>query len=128
MTDGDTIRVNYGGVSEPVRFIGIDTPETRNPNTSVECFGPEASDFVARLLEGTTVFLVRDGAQADRDRYGRLLRFVYTSDGTNVNTLLVRKGYATFEDGYPIQDPFRKDLSRAESKARADDRGLWAAC
>ncbi|MTB89035.1 thermonuclease family protein [Aeromicrobium senzhongii] len=128
VTDGDTIRVLYGGVSEPVRFIGIDTPETRNPNTPVECFGPEASDFASRMLEGKRVFLVRDGAQDDRDQYGRLMRFVFTADGTNVNALLVRKGYATFEDRFPIRRAFRDELARAEASARANDRGLWAAC
>lgn len=128
VTDGDTIRVAYQGASEPVRFIGIDTPETRHPSRPVECFGPEASNFTARLLNGQRVHLVRDGAQGDRDPYDRLLRFVFTADGKNVNVMLVRRGYATYEDRYPIAEPYRTQLRRAQDKARQDDRGLWSAC
>ena len=128
VTDGDTIRVLYQGASEPVRFIGIDTPETRNPNTPVECFGPEASAFTTKLLAGGSVFLVRDGGQDDRDQYGRLLRFVYTSEGTNVNALIVRKGFGTFENQYPVREPYREELSRAAVAAERDGLGLWGAC
>lgn len=124
VTDGDTIRVQYRGADEPVRLIGIDTPEVNPP----ECFGPEASRFTASALRGGMVRLTRDGGQGDRDRYGRLLRFVITEDGTNLNVELVRTGHATYEGQYPITEPYRSQLSRAEAEARRAERGLWGAC
>lgn len=128
VTDGDTIRVAFDGVNEPVRLIGIDTPEIGHSGVPSDCLGPEAADFTARLLSGQRVHLVRDGAQGDRDPYDRLLRFVFTADGKNVNLMLVRRGYATYEDRYPIAEPFRSQLRRAQEQARQRDRGLWSAC
>ena len=82
------------GTEERVRLIGIDTPETKKPDTPVQCFGPEASDFTKGLLpKGTPVLLVRD-IEA-RDKYDRLLAYVYrTSDGVFVNLSIMRNGYA----------------------------------
>ena len=58
VVDGDTIQVEVDGQRENVRLIGIDTPETKRPNTPVECFGPEASAFTPSLLpEGTPLLL-----------------------------------------------------------------------
>ncbi|MCA1846014.1 MAG: thermonuclease family protein, partial [Actinobacteria bacterium] len=76
--DGDTIHVRVGGREDTVRFLGIDTPETKRPGTPVLCFGPAASERTARILPpGTAVRLVTDPTQATRDRYGRLLAYVY---------------------------------------------------
>jgi micrococcal nuclease len=87
--DGDTIVVHIGERDENTRLLGIDTPETHKPNTPVECFGPEASDRMAALLPpGTVVRLVRD-VEA-RDRYGRLLAYVYRDgDGLFVDRTMV---------------------------------------
>ena len=79
VSDGDTIDVDFGGEVEPVRLLGIDTPETHHPTRPVECYGAEASARTAELLpEGTEVHLVRD-VEA-RDRYGRLLAYVYRAE------------------------------------------------
>ena len=79
---------------EPVRYIGIDTPESVKPGSPVECFAKRASAFNERLVAGERVRLVRD--VEERDRYGRLLAYVYrVRDGLFVNAELVRRGYAT---------------------------------
>lgn len=125
VTDGDTFRVDYEGYSEPVRLIGIDTPESVN---QTECFGPEASRFTKKALEGKRVYLVRDGMQDDRDRYGRLLRFVFLEDKSNFNVTLVREGFAEYMSKYPVADPFRSELSSAQDFASQNAKGMWKAC
>ena len=75
--DGDTIEVDYNGKTEAVRLVGIDTPETVDPRKPVQCFGVEASNKLKLLLSDTSVSLEVDETQSDRDKYGRLLRFVF---------------------------------------------------
>ena len=122
IVDGDTIVVR----DESVRLIGIDTPETKKPNTPVQCFGKAATAETTRLLDGRRVRLEFDVER--RDRYGRLLAYVYRrSDGMFVNAELVRRGFATaatFPPNVRHADRFR-GLQR---QARADGRGLWRAC
>src|SRR5215218_11187821 len=87
VVDGDTIHVQIGETREKVRYIGIDTPETKHPTKGVQCFGAKAAAFNARLVAGEQVRLVRDVEQ--RDRYGRLLAYVYrVRDGLFVNAEL----------------------------------------
>ena len=80
VVDGDTIDVLMDGRKEPVRLIGIDTPETKDPNQPVQPFGPEASAFTTRLLGNRQVWLELDAQQ--RDQYGRILAYVYYEDDT----------------------------------------------
>lgn len=87
--DGDTIKLSNG---DRVRYIGINTPETKHPRKGVEYFGPEASAFNKKLVGGKKVRLEFDVQR--RDRYGRLLAYVYLLDGTFVNLELVRQGFA----------------------------------
>lgn len=125
--DGDTVDISFRGDVERVRLIGIDTPETKKPNTPIQCFGPEASDFTHGLLpEGTLVQVVRD-VEA-RDVYGRLLGYVYRSnDGLFVNLAIVAGGYAK-----PLTIPpnvtFATDFVQAARDAEAADQGLWGGC
>src|SRR4051794_38411772 len=124
--DGDTIHVEIGGRGEEVRYIGIDTPESVKPGTPVQCFAKRASAFNERLVEGERVRLVRD-AEA-RDRYGRLLAYVYRArDGLFVNAALVRGGYAQ-----PLTIPpnvaHATEFRRLAAAARHAGRGLWSAC
>ncbi len=124
VTDGDTIVV---GGSIRVRLIGMDTPETQDPRTAVQCFGPEASRRTGELLPaGTPVRLVYD---VDRtDRYGRTLAYVYRlSDGLFVNLALVRDGFATVAT-YPPNVAHVEDFRSAEREAREAGRGLWGGC
>jgi micrococcal nuclease len=126
VVDGDTIRVRRAGRTERVRYIGIDTPESVKPGTPVQCFAKRASAANARLVAGRSVKLVGDVEQ--RDRYGRLLAYVYREpDGTFVNGELVRDGFARTLTIAPNLAHARElaDLARA---ARRERRGLWNAC
>lgn len=125
--DGDTVDVTFGGKRERVRLIGIDTPETKKPNTPIQCFGPEASDFTKHLLaNGTRVLVVRD-VQA-RDDYGRLLGYVYrSSDNLFVNLELARLGYARPLTIAP-DNSRSSEFVQAAHDAEAANLGLWAAC
>lgn len=124
VVDGDTIEVDLDGRVEDVRYIGIDTPESVKPGTPVECFGEEASDANRELVEGERVALVFD--RELRDRYGRLLAYVYV-DGTLVNAELVRDGFArTLE--IPPNTTEAEALSRLERRAAVAGRGLWGSC
>lgn len=124
--DGDTIVVELNGKSETVRFIGMDTPETHDPRKPVQCFGPEAAAHTKALLEGQNVRLAADPEDSDRDKYGRLLRYVYLPDGELVNAELVQDGYAF---AYVVF-PFSKidDFRALENEAHAAGRGLWSTC
>lgn len=126
VVDGDTIHVLVEGRREKVRYIGVDTPETKDPTKGVQCYGPAALAFNERLVAGQRVRLERDVEQ--RDRYGRLLAYVYrTRDGMFVNAELARRGYAQ-----PLTIPpdvrHSARLVALAREARAARRGLWAAC
>lgn len=125
--DGDTVDLRFGERTERVRLIGIDTPETKKPNTPIQCFGPEASDYTKHLLPAGTAVSVRRDVQA-RDDYGRLLGYVYrSSDGLFVNLELARLGYARPLTIAPNNSQASKFV-RAAQDAEAANRGLWATC
>jgi micrococcal nuclease len=126
VVDGDTILVALDGREERVRYIGVDTPETVKPDTPVQCFGKRASAYNHALLDGRAVRLVGD-AEA-RDRYGRLLAYVYRAgDGLFVNGALVRDGYATTLT-IPPNVAHADELAALAGEARRAGRGLWSAC
>jgi micrococcal nuclease len=128
VTDGDTInvRLESGGI-EKVRLIGIDTPETKDPRTVVECFGAEASAQTHALLPvGTAVRLETDVDR--RDRYGRFLAYVWrVDDGLFVNEALVKGGWAA-PDRFPPNVKYADRFSRLGAAAREANAGLWGAC
>jgi len=119
--DGDTIALETG---EVVRYIGIDTPETKHPTKGVECFGQEAAAQNNALVAGKRVRLEKD--VSNTDRYGRLLRYVYV-DGIFVNDYLVRQGFA-YSYTYPPDVAHQEQFAQAEREARDNKRGLWTAC
>jgi micrococcal nuclease len=129
VVDGDTVRVRFPGRrgTESVRLIGIDTPETHGPGGLRECFGQEAAVRTARLLpEGTEVRLVRD--EEARDRYGRLLAYVYRSeDGLFVNLSLAKDGFAAALSIEP-NTSHRSEIVDAVDAARDAGLGLWGKC
>ena len=117
--DGDTIRLDNG---ESVRYIGIDTPETHHPYRPVEFLGKEATQMNQDLVGGKRVYLELDVRR--RDRYGRLLAYVFLEDGTFVNAELARLGYAytmTIPPSVKYTELFRK----VAREARENKRGLW---
>jgi micrococcal nuclease len=134
VVDGDTIEVEVTGRTPgpgageaqfgpiyDVRLIGIDTPESVDPNSPVECFGKEASAAAAALLDGQAVRLVVDVEETDR--YDRLLRYVYIGDEM-ANARLVANGYA-FAYTYPPSVRHSDLFVALEREARDNSRGLW---
>ena len=120
VTDGDTIHLGDLG---SVRLIGIDTPEVYG---EVECFGREASEFAKRLLPLVTRVRYRVGVE-ERDRYGRLLAYVWLPDGRMLNRVMIDRGYAqplTIPPNVEFAEVFRAG-ARA---ARQAGLGLWHAC
>lgn len=120
VVDGDTIEVD-GSVK--VRLIGIDTPETVHPSKPVERMGKEASAATTRLALGQRVKIHTD--VQERDKYGRLLGYVYLPDGSMLNSELVRRGYAKAST-YPPNVKYQSLFLDMEREARAAKRGLWA--
>jgi micrococcal nuclease len=122
--DGDTLEVKIRGHRDEVRYIGIDTPETVEPGTPVQCFGPQASAFNHRLVENRRVRLVFDRER--RDVYGRLLAYVYL-ERRFVNATLAGRGYARTLT-IPPNVAHAGLFHRLARRAGRDGRGLWAAC
>jgi micrococcal nuclease len=130
VTDGDTIRVDIDGREEPVRLILIDAPETRDPNNPPECFGQEATTYLTWLLSlGGDLYLETD--VSDRDRFGRLLRYVWLDFGDGevylVNEAMVRAGYAAFST-FPPDVKYVEEMREAGQFAREYGYGLWSGC
>ncbi|HZG14266.1 MAG TPA: thermonuclease family protein [Candidatus Bathyarchaeia archaeon] len=118
--DGDTFEMEGG---ERVRMIGVDTPESVKPNTPVQPYAKEASAYTKQLIEGKKVRLQFDVQL--RDKYDRLLAYVYLADGTFVNSKLIMEGYAKTLT-IPPNVAFSEQFTDAMKQARADKRGLWA--
>ncbi|MBA2349250.1 MAG: thermonuclease family protein [Solirubrobacterales bacterium] len=126
VVDGDTIKVRLEGRTETVRYIGVDTPETKKPNTPVQCYGKNASQENERLVEGERVELA-PGVEP-RDRYGRMLAYVRRErDGLFVNEALLRGGFATTLTIAP-NDRYAPRFAALEAGARASRKGLWGVC
>jgi endonuclease YncB( thermonuclease family) len=123
VVDGDTFVAVIGGRRDPVRVIGVDTPETVAPGRPVEPYGKQASAFAHHWLDGTTVRLAGD--VEPRDRYGRLLAYVWLADGTFWNALLAAEGYAE-QLTIPPNVAFAELLGRLVAQARTRRHGLWA--
>ena len=124
IVDGDTIDVEKGGIKQRVRLIGIDTPESVDPRQGVECFGKEASVKLQDLIAEKTVTLEADTSQSDKDKYGRILRYVFANK-ENINQMMIQEGYA-FE--YTYQNPYKYQIQfkQAEKTARTTKAGLWS--
>lgn len=136
IVDGDTFEIDMDGRKEKVRMLAIDTPEkwessklnkdaerTNNDKKTIKKLGELSHKYTKKLIEGKKVKLVPDPVNDDKDRYGRLLRYVYLDDGTFVNLKIVEEGYANAYTRFPLS---RKDeFVNAEKKARENKKGLW---
>lgn len=128
VVDGDTVIVRFpGGEEEVVRLLGIDTPESVDPNRPVQCFGAEATaDVTALIPPGTPIRLERD-VEA-RDHFGRLLAYIYRrEDDVFVNHHLVLRGFADVAI-YEPNTAYSDEFEAAATTARTQSRGLWSAC
>ncbi len=122
VVDGDTLGVTFAdGKQEKVRIVGIDTPETVDPRKPVQCFGREASDYMKVLVSGKTVILEKKPDE-DRDKYGRLLRYVML-DGQDIGAQMIGEGYAFSYKVFP--HPRLAQYNQLERQARSERRGLW---
>lgn len=125
--DGDTIAVNMNGAVETVRFIGVDTPETHDPRKPVQCYGQIASAYTQdQIGRFGKVRLQTDPLNTNRDRYGRLLRYVYLPDGTLMNELLIKNGYGFAYLGFPFGKA--SQFASYQADAQKAKVGLWSAC
>lgn len=127
VVDGDTfVATNGGGGQVRVRLIGVNAPEIAHDGAPAECFGPEATEFLRRLIEGTTITAAYESG-GQRDKYGRDLWDVWSADGRFVQRELVATGAARAR-GYRPQLQFADYLSGVEAAARSSNVGLWGRC
>ena len=128
VVDGDTITASIRGKNETIRLLGIDTPETVDPRKPVQCFGKAASDKMKSFVLGKFVKLVDDPTQGNRDKYRRLLRFVYLPDSkaTFINGEMVKQGFAFSYRQYPTK--MLEKFNNLEKYARENNLGLWGSC
>jgi len=122
--DGDTIHAIVDGNEYTVRIIGIDTPETVDPRKPIQCFGPQASDRTKGELTGEVVTLTPDPTQGDKDKYGRLLRYVNLADGTDWGAQLIKEGLAR-EYKYKTVYERRSTYLGLQDEARRNGTGGW---
>lgn len=117
--DGDTFVVDINGQHESVRFIGIDTPETGR------CSASEATQRTTELSDGKRVWLEEDGTQGNRDKFNRLLRYVWLEDGSLLNATLVAEGLA-YEYTYSQRYRYEPEFFQLEHLAQMGGLGLWS--
>ena len=120
VVDGDTIYVS--GVETRIRLIGIDTPEIHNE--PVQCYGPEATNYLTGLILGKYVGLESDAASGDMDRYERPLRYVYYN-GENVNQKILLEGYGR-ESSYGSEYKYKDNFIKSQDYAFKNKLGLWS--
>ena len=130
VVDGDTLTVTaVGGQRITVRLIGVDTPETKRPNTVVQCYGPQAAALTTDLVRrDAAVRLEADPVAGGRDRYGRTLAYVWLPDGSMLNERLLAAGAAREYDFNDQPYRYRDRFRAAAAAARTDHAGLWAQC
>lgn len=126
INDGDTITVDMNGARETIRMLGVDTPETQHPDKPVQCFGKAATNFTKKLINNHRVRLEADPINTNRDRYNRLLRYVYLPDGTLVNTEIIRQGYGFAYTSFPLV--MADEFIARQREARVNNLGLWTSC
>ncbi len=124
ITDGDTIRVMYNGVNEPVRYLLIDTPETNHPRLGKQPYGTEAKERNRALVNSGNLTLEFDVGEK-RDKYGRLLAYVYV-DGKSVQEALIRDGLARVAYVYPPNTRHLTPYEEAQQVAKSKKLGFWA--
>lgn len=124
VVDGDTFwGQDANKIDYKIRLIGIDAPESRKTgNKPIGYYGKEASDYLKNLLNGKTVKLEYDKGKTDR--YGRVLAYVYLADGTFVNNLLAKEGYAN-AIYYKPNGKYTQLLSKSCEEAKKLKKGMW---
>ncbi len=124
VVDGDTIDISMNGKTERIRLIGLNTPELNTGGTPA-CLAVEAKDKATGMLLGKKVTIESDPTQSNRDKYDRLLRYVFLENGTHFNEWIIKEGYA-YEYTYSVPYKYQLDFKNAQKEAETNKRGLWA--
>lgn len=139
VVDGDTLDILMNGKKERVRLIGLDTPEVVDPRKTVQCFGKEASEKAKQILNGASVRIETDPSQGLRDKYGRLLAYIFPETSYDApmygrtlerhtlsfNEYMIAEGYG-HEYTYRLPYKYQREFKAAERSAREARKGLWA--
>jgi|GEM_PF-1728812 len=125
VVDGDTVKAMVDGKEESIRIIGMDSPESVDPRKTVQCFGVEASSKANEFLSSKWIQLESDSSQGNRDKYNRLLRYVWFDKGTDFGRRMIEEGYAheyTYNTPYSKQTQYKSTYKIAQNSKK----GLWS--
>jgi len=136
VVDGDTLKILYQGKEESIRLIGIDTPESGNNNKTrrdaertgqdiktIIALGKQATEYTkSQVSQNDTITIEFDVQQ--RDKYGRLLGYIYLANGTMLNEEVVKAGYAQVMT-YPPNVKYVELFQKVYRDAVLNTRGLW---
>ena len=121
ITDGDTIKIEYKGKIEPVRLLGIDSPETG------DCYSSESTGKLTELVKDKSIRVEFDTIQGQRDKYDRLLFYIWVEGPDNketfVNEYLVKEGYSIAYT--KINSKYLEQFTKLEEEATTSKKGLW---
>ncbi|MBC6304258.1 thermonuclease family protein [Listeria immobilis] len=126
VTDGDTLSVTFEGETKPktVRLLLIDTPESVKPNTPVQPYAKEASNYMKELVTNKKLTLEYDAGGAT-DKYSRVLAYVY-ADGKNINEIMLKEGYARVAYVYEPNTRYLSEFKEAEATAKEEKKNIWS--
>lgn len=124
--DGDTLTVDMNGRAERIRLIGVDTPETEKPGKPAQCYADKATAFMKERVSDAAVRLEADTKGDNRDRYNRLLRYVYLPDETLLNKVLIEQGYGFAYTQFAFDK--KEEFVQAQRNASREAIGLWGEC
>lgn len=123
--DGDTITVKFQGKEEKVRFLLVDTPETNHPRLGAQPFGAEAKAFTKKIVENASLLELEFDIGPNRDKYSRLLAYVY-ADGVMVQEQLLKKGLARVAYIYPPNTRYVDKFNDLQRISRKQELGIWS--
>ncbi len=123
VVDGDTLKVTVENREETIRLLLVDTPETKHPTKPVQPFGPEASNFAKETLEGKEIGLELD--VSERDKYGRLLAYVWIGDRM-FNEMLLEEGLARVAYIYQPNVKYVDQFQEIQRNAQEEGVGIWS--
>jgi micrococcal nuclease len=128
--DGDTIDIVSKDKKDlnkiRVRLLGVNTPESVDPDRPVECFGKEASNYVTDILRSSTVTLVLDPNKPEKDQYGRVLAYIRLPSGELLNQRIIEDGYGYEYTYHKERYQYQTEFKVAEARAKAAKLGLWS--
>ncbi len=130
--DGDTLIANISKHEVTLRMLGIDTPEVVDPRKPVQCYGREASTRAKELLSGKDIYIEKDQIKeaigGDYDKYGRVLAYIYLSDGSLYNKIMIENGFAREYTFNKEKYKYQKEFKALQTKAKKEKVGLWGVC